>query len=123
MKKFLIKLPIFSIVIALIDFCWIRFMPTEKHIPHVWMMLGFFFVMTALFHFLSIQASKGKPQGFIRFYMVSTALRLFLYIIVIVLYRFYDKPTLVPFAIGFMAHYFLFAIFEVLVLLKEPKKT
>ena len=123
MKDFFIKLFAFCIIVALIDYCWIRFAPAEKQIPLAWLMLFFFVAMTAIFHFLSIQSSKGKPQGFIRFYMGSTALRLFLYMMVIVAYRFYDRPTLVPFALGFMAHYFLFTIFEVPVLLKELKKS
>ncbi|MEK6614529.1 MAG: hypothetical protein AABZ32_00225 [Bacteroidota bacterium] len=121
MKNFLAKLFVFSIAIAIINFFWIRFMPIEKHIPHAWLMIVFFGMMTSLFHFLSISATKGKPQGFIRFYMGSIVLRLFLYIMIIVAYRFYDKPTLIPFAIGFMGHYFFFTIFEVPMLLKELK--
>ena len=123
MKSFLVKLLFFTILIAAIDFCWIRFMPVEKHIPHVWMMAGFFAISTALFHFLSIRASKGRPQGFIRYYMGSTALRLFVYIMIIMIYRFYDKNSLVPFAVGFMGHYFLFAFFEVPALLRELRKS
>jgi len=123
MKNFLVKLFLFAIVISVIDFCWIRFMPVSKHIPHVWMIIGFFVVMTSVFHFFSISQSKGKPQGFVRFYMGSTALRLFMYIMVIIAYRFYDKSTLVPFALGFMTHYFLFTIFEVPVLLKELRNS
>lgn len=123
MKNFLIKLFIYSALIAVIDFCWIRFMPIEKHIPHVWLTLVFFIITTGLFHFLSVNQSKGKPQGFIRFYMMSTALRLFLYIVVIGAYGFYDKLTLLSFAIGFMVHYFLFTFFEIPVLLKELKKS
>ena len=122
MKNFLFKLFAFALIIAAVDFCWIRFMPVDKHIPHVWLMLGFFCVMTTVFHFFSIQQSKGKPQAFVRYYMLSTALRFFLYIIVIIAYRYYDKSTLIPFAIGFMVHYFLFTAFEVPVLQKELKK-
>lgn len=118
MKDFSIKLLLFCVLIAAVNFGWIHFMPVEKHVPHVWLMIAFFTFVTALFHFLSIHASKGKPQGFIRFYMGSTGLRLMLYIMIIVAYRFYDKPTLTPFAIGFMAHYFLFTVFEVPLLLK-----
>lgn len=123
MKIFIIKLLFFSITISAIDFCWIRFAPIEKHIPHVWLMLGFFIATTTVFHYFSLQQSKGKPQGFIRYYMGSTALRLFLYIIVIGSYGFYDKSTVIPFAIGFMLHYFFFTFFEVPVLLKELKKS
>lgn len=123
MKEFLIKLSLFTLVVAAIDFAWIRFAPVEKHIPHVWMMVGFFAAITALFHYFSIRASKGKPQAFIRYYMGTTALRLLLYAMIIVAYRFHDKPTLVPFAIGFMGHYFLFSVFEVPMLLRELKKS
>ena len=123
MKNFLLKLLLFSLVAAILDLCWMHFAPVEKHIPFVWPMLGFFTVLTIAFHNLSVNASKGKPQAFIRFYMGSTGLRLFLYMMIIIAYRFYDKPTLIPFAIGFMAHYFLFTAFEVPVLLKELKKS
>ena len=123
MKSFLIKLILFTIILAIIDFCWIRFMPVEKHIPHVWMILGFFSVTTVMFHYFSLQAAKGKAQVFIRYYMGSTAMRLFIYAIIILAYKFYDKPTLVPFAIGFMMHYFLFTVFEVPALLRELKKS
>ncbi len=123
MKKFLSQLFLFALFVSIIDLCWIRFMPIEKHIPHIWLMIGFFTAITALFHFLSINASKGKPQAFIRYYMGSTAIRFFLYIMIIIAYRFYDKSTLIPFSIGFMAHYFLFTMFEVPILLKELKKS
>ena len=123
MKVFLIKLFLFSLVVAAIDLAWLSFTPDEKHIPLVWVMVLFFFTATALFHYFSIQQSKGKPQAFIRFYMGSTALRFFLYIAIIAAYRFYDKPAVIPFAIGFMGHYFLFTLFEVPVLMKELKKS
>ena len=123
MKNFFVKLFAFVFVIASIDLSWIHFMPIEKHIPHVWLMLAFFCVLTSLFHFLTLNASKGRPQDFIRYYLGTTALRLFLLIMVIVAYRFFDKSTLAPFTIGFMMHYVLFTAFEVPVLIKELKKS
>ena len=122
MKNFLIKLVLFTLLIAAINFCWICFAPIEKHIPHIWPILAFFALVTFMFHHFSIHASKGKPQTFIRFYMGATAARLLLYMLVILAYRFYDKSTLTPFAIGFMIHYFFFTIFEVPILLKELRK-
>jgi len=54
--------------------------------------------------------------------MGSTALRMMLCVTTVLVYRFIDKPTVIPFAIGFLAHYFLFTIFEVSVLLKHLKQ-
>ncbi len=102
---------------------WIHFMDSAYHIPHIWIMILFFVLSTGLFHYLAIRSSKGKPQAFIRYFMGSTALRLFLYMLIILAYRFYDKPTLTPFAIGFLAQYLLFTIFEVPILLKELRNS
>ena len=121
MKKFFIKFLFFAFIISSIDLCWIRFIPVSKHIPHVWLILVFFIVTTSVFHYFSLRESKGKPQGFIRYYMGSTALRLFLYILMIAAYGFYDKNTVILFAMGFMLHYFFFTAFEVSLLLKELK--
>jgi len=96
-------------------------MPMKYHIPYVWFILAFFAAGTFLFHSLTMRAAKGKPQAFVRHYMGSTALRMFLCIVIIVIYRFRDENSVVPFALGFMTHYFLFTAFEVLALLREFK--
>lgn len=96
-------------------------MPLEHHIPHVWMIVAFFALLTLVFHWITMNAARRKPQYFIRYYMGSTAIRMFLLILIIVIYRFQLKDTIKPFALGFMAHYFLFTVFEVSALLKQLK--
>ncbi len=122
MRLFLIKLFIFSLSILLIDYYWNQTMPQEYKIPQIWFILGFFVALTLAFHLFSIRFSDGNPQQFIRFYMGSTALRMLLCISAIVAYRFIDKSTVIPFAMGFLVHYFLFTIFEVSSLLKQLKQ-
>ncbi len=97
-------------------------MESAYSIPHWDLIVAFFIVTTLGFHLFSIKAAKGKPQNFIRFYMGSTALKMGLCLMVILIYRFADKATVIPFAIGFMFHYFLFTAFEVILLLKHLKK-
>ena len=121
MKNFISKLFVFSLVIAATDFCWIRFMPIEKHIPHVWMMLSFFVLATAGFHFIALKSSKGNAQSFVRTYMGITALKLLLYLAIILIFCLTHKPVAFQFAFGFLAHYFAFAIFEVAMLLRQLK--
>ena len=123
MKNFILKLFGFSLVIAALDYCWICFAPPENHIPKAGFIVAFFAVITFVFHWLALNAAKDKPQAFVRYYMGSTALRILLYAAIIVAYRFYDKTTLLPFAIGFLVHYFAFSVFEVPTLLKELRKS
>ncbi len=122
MKPFIIKLALYSFLIALADYCWNNYMPSAYFIPKIWFILGFFVAVTIIFHFFTMVAAKGKPQNFIRFYMGSTALRMALCLIVIIVYRFIDKPTVIPFVLAFMVHYFLFTIFEVAAVLRFLRK-
>ena len=119
MKSYTLKLLFFSLLVGGLDFCWNYLISPKYYIPFTWILLVFFASTTWISHAISVNASKGKPQQFIRFYMGLSALRLFLSLLIIVLYRFYDKNSLNPFAIGFMIHYFLFTIFEIPSILKE----
>lgn len=119
MRPFLINLCIFSVLVGAADFSYQYFVGT---MPGTWLILAFFITTTTAFHMITMNAAKGKPQQFIRYYMGSTALRLLIYILVIVAYRFKaGKEATIPFAIVFMVHYILFTIFEVIMLLRFLK--
>ena len=96
-------------------------MSIEKHVPHMWIMLAFFVLATAIFHFIIVKSSEGKPQGFVRTYMGITALKLLIYLAIILAFCLSHKPVAFQFAFGFLAHYFVFAIFEVALLLGQLK--
>jgi len=118
MKSFLLRLLLFAAATGVVDFVWNTFVPVNK-IPHPEVIILIFFLITALFHFIITKNKDARPQVIVRYYMSGTVLRLFLYIIILLLYRFIDKPTLIPFAIAFVLHYFLFTAFEVMALMKQ----
>lgn len=122
MRSFITKLSIYSLFIALADYSWNNFMPASNLVPNIWFIFSFFIILTIAFHFFIMKAATGRPQSFVTFYMGSTALRMILCLIVIVAYRFIDKPNIIPFAIAFILHYFLFTIFEVTTLLRQFRK-
>jgi hypothetical protein len=122
MKPFVTKLALYSFLIALADYSWNNFMPVENLVPKIWFIFSFFIVVTISFHFFILNAAKGRPQSFVTFYMGFTALRMVLCLIVIIAYRFIDKPNIIPFAVAFILHYFLFTIFEVTTLLRHFRK-
>jgi len=123
MKSFFIKLFLFSLLMAAADYCWQLFMSAQFPVKHLWYILAFFIAATSAFHFLTMNAARGAPKNFIRYYMSATGLRLLIYVAIILVYRLSEgKETTIPFAIAFMAHYFLFTAFEVVVLLKQLKE-
>jgi len=121
MKDFLIKLFLFSLIIGVGDYCWNNYMSPRLFVPNLQMIFVFFVAMTLLFHLVTLKAASGRAQDFIRFYMGSTAIRMVLCVTTVLAYNFIDKPTVIPFALAFLAHYFLFTIFEVALLLNSLK--
>ena len=120
MKIFLIRLIVFSGIVGVLDFCWNRFVP-DYPIPNPAAIILIFFVITSAFHYIITKNKEARPQVIVRYYMSGTVIRLFLYIIILLLYRFIDKSTLIPFAIAFILHYFLFTAFEVTALVNQFK--
>ena len=120
MKSFLLKLFLFSLLIAAADYCWQKFMGEQFPVRYLWYILIFFVAATLLFHFLTLKAAASAPKNFVRYYMGATGLRLLIYVAVIFIYRLSEgKEAAISFAIAFMAHYFLFTVFEVVMLLKQ----
>ncbi len=118
MKKFAFNLLLFTLIIFIADVAWNKLMP-EQQIPSVPFIVTFFAVTTYLFHLLSVNYSRKKPQAFIRFYMAGTMLRMLIYVSIIAVYRFIDRSAIIVFAIAFFAHYICFTIFEIPTLLKQ----
>jgi hypothetical protein len=118
MKIFFVRLIAFSSLIGIVDICWNRFVPAYP-VPHAWAIILIFFLITAVFHYVLTKNKDARPQVIVRYYMSGTVLRLFLYILILLLYRLIEKPTLVPFAVAFVLHYFLFTAFEVAALMKQ----
>ena len=120
MKSFLLKLFLFSLLMAGADYCWQQFMSEQFQVRHLWYILIFFIAATLVFHFLTLKAAAGAPKNFVRYYIGATGLRLLIYVAVIFIYRLSEgKEAAIPFAIAFMTHYFLFTVFEVVMLLKQ----
>lgn len=122
-KRFFTVYTVFCILVAASVFSFDHFVSDIIRVPFIWGIFGFYVLATALFHLLSLKTAAGDPKMFIRSYMGSSLVRILLYAIVIVVYRFAaGKEHALVFALAFMAHYFVFTVFEVFVLLRQLKK-
>jgi hypothetical protein len=75
--------------------------------------LIFFTSLTALFHNGLTKSALSGTKHFIRFYMTATAIKLFLYVGVIMIYAVINKAGAIAFALCFLLHYCVFTVFEV----------
>ncbi len=83
--------------------------------------IGFVWLVTCVFHFWMMKTVKDKPKAFSRVFMLQTTIKLLLYMVCIVVYLILYRQYGVPFTVHFLVIYLIFAIFEVVSILKFVK--
>jgi hypothetical protein len=81
-----------------------------------------FYIITAVVHFIILKITLMNPRKFVGYFMLSTFLKLFIYLVVIVAYVFIVKEGLLPFILAFFALYIIYTVFEVVTILNQTKK-
>ncbi len=78
--------------------------------PSWWKIGIFFFMLFAINHFFRLK--KKGPSESVRFFMASTALKLFLMLIIITVYLFMFRNQAIAFTLSFCMAYFMFMSFD-----------
>ncbi len=113
MQKFIIKLIVITSLTAGVYALLGNVIPAKwYYINFYWLPIFIAFITLILHHGLYTRRNDGKK--FIRYYMGSTGLKLFIYLTTIIIFAFINKPMVIPFALCFFFFYFCFTIFEVL---------
>ena len=121
MKQFSIQLGILVGILSTLIFCWNLLMPVNFQLQSLWIILAFLALVTYFMRYLLFSGNK-TPQQFIRHFMGSTFVKMFIYLIVMGTYAFTNRPEAVKFILSFLVLYFVFTIFDVVSLTKHLKK-
>ena len=119
--QFLKKLIILTVAVFLVFYAVAYFLPVELVTPAMPYLILLSASVTLLFHYVIIKASEKKFSRFISYFMIATALKLLLYIIIIFLYVYLNRSDTLPFVITFLLLYIIFSVFEIINLLKIQK--
>ncbi|MBL7923940.1 MAG: hypothetical protein JNL88_07060 [Bacteroidia bacterium] len=112
MQRFLVKLLLLTALTAGLYYL------AGRYLAEQWYYASFFWLplliasVTAGLHY-GLLKRKDDSKKFIRYYMGSTGLKLFLYLLIIIVFAFANKPQVIPFALCFFFFYLSFTIFEV----------
>ncbi|MCX6290711.1 MAG: hypothetical protein NT126_02990 [Bacteroidetes bacterium] len=119
---FLKAIFLFSLIVAAAAYvCFITFLGDKvNHIT--WIIFFYFIIITVAFHLGLLNSSKGKPQGFVRYYMGATTLKLFIHLITLLLYCLFNREEAVRFIVTFLIYYLVYTGFEVAVAMKKFRK-
>ena len=119
LKKFIIRILIFSIIISIVAFLLFSTIISKFYLPIFPFLLSFFVLTTIGIHAILTHAGGQRPARFSTFYMGSITSKLFLYVIFLVVYVLLDKQNAPNFLITFFILYLCFTVFETYSLLND----
>lgn len=121
-RAFLIRLLLFSAFTAAVLLFWQQNFSARFQSNLLWPVWVFFVFSTGLIHYVFMKAAEKDPKKFVGYFMGLTAIKLFGYLIIIVVYALLKREAALGFTLWFLTLYLLYSGFEVLMLLKLFKK-
>lgn len=114
-KKFFFVLIIFSAAVYFLFRFLQPSIPERFYFKDYWWLVLFFAAATTVFHTGLIRNFNKSHREVVRYYMMATAVKLFVYIGLFVGYALINRPQSLPFIITFFLLYILFTVFEVVI--------
>lgn len=118
-RKFSFRIIVFSVILAglALLFQWLWPHLATPALPFI---VLFFFVMTLFTMYVVLRNEDGNNgKKFVSAYMLSRTVKILSCLLFLLLYMFLNREDALRFAIAFLVIYFLYAIFEIVLLKKE----
>jgi hypothetical protein len=121
-RKFIITLLFITLIILILGYVLFLFFIPHYYFPYFPVIPAFLLVVTILVHGFLIKASENDPRKFTSKYLGAMGLKMFIYLVFLVVFLFIDTAHAVPFLVSFLATYTAFTTYEVISILKFLKK-
>jgi len=118
LKNAIVFTALLSLIAGILSFT----LPEKYFVPQAWMILVYFLVVSVVSQLILSQKQKGESKKYIRAFLASTTIKLFIHIIALIVFALTNRDEAVPLIITFFCCYLLFTVFEVTMQLKEPKQ-
>lgn len=118
-KKFSFRVLVFSVIITALTviFQWLCPKYASPALPFI---VLFFFLLTLFTLYIVLRTNRGKAsRQFVSGYLLSRMIKVFSCLLFLILYILLNKKDAWRFAIAFLIIYFIYAIYEVIILKKE----
>jgi hypothetical protein len=121
--KYLKNLLLLTTATALVAYLSFSTFLKEVYLPVFWFLLGFFFVIHAISHFVMVFNEKKKKMSFANAYLLSFSMKFLGYIAFLIIYYIRNKENMLFFGISLFVLYLIFTFFEVRVSIAFSKRT
>lgn len=122
-KRFIRTLIVITIIVILLSLLIYAILPAAYYTPAYPFLIIFFFTATLVVYYFMIKALEKRPAKFVNIFLLTTMIKLFVYMFVMVLYALMNRDEARPFIIAFFVLYIIYTIVEVVALLAENSKT
>ncbi len=120
-NRFLRSLAVLTAMLAIAGVGLASLLPDIMNPHWVWILLLFTGITPAIF-FLMLSISDKKPNRFTNYFMVGSMLKLFLLLLIILVYSLMLKAHAITFTITLLTLYCIHLIFEIYWLMQISKK-
>lgn len=121
LKRFFIRLIIFSLVLVLFAYFLDQVLPQgslPRVLPYLFIL---FFLVTLAVHYVVLRITELKPARFVSYFMLATFVKLVIYFIAVLVYVFSRKEQVLPFILSFFILYIFYTVFEVVSILGQTR--
>lgn len=121
LKKYLITQFWIALALAIITFLVLKFLPdTWQTNGWIWS-LALFYISGGVFFAIYLNVMNKKQHAFANFFLLSTGIKLMLYLTFIVVYLLLYRSEAKIFLLLFLIYYVVFAVFESRLAVKMQK--
>jgi hypothetical protein len=112
------QLIVFSLLLVSVAVVLFFLLPGTFITPALFFLFPFFISVTLISANILIRSARKKFIRYLNVYMLTTLVKLILYVLVMVVYILLNKQDVIPFFVTFLILYLLYTIFEVVWLVK-----
>ncbi|MCD4724484.1 MAG: hypothetical protein K8R63_06535 [Bacteroidales bacterium] len=121
-QGFIRKTAITTIVVIAAGMLLFTNIPAEYYSPAFPFIVGFFFFVTIIVFYYMLKAVDKRPARFVNVFMLTTMLKLMLYLAVMVVYVLLNREDAKPFILTYLVLYIIYTVLEVGSILKVNKE-
>jgi hypothetical protein len=121
-RRFIINMLYITVTLLVLGYALFLFLIPQYYFPHFPVIPVFLFVVTILVHIYLIRACENDPRKFTSKYIGAMGLKMFIYLIFLVVFLFLDTAHAVSFLVSFLVTYVTFTTYEVISILNFLKK-
>lgn len=120
--RFLKTLALVTIIVVLAGILVFAIIPSWYYPPVFPYMMGFFVITTMGVYYLMLKALEKRPARFVNLFLLTTMLKLFVYLIFMVVYAILHREVAIPFIVSFFVLYLIYTMVEVICLLQVNRR-